>query len=121
MARKISMGDDGILRMELIGDIDKGDMEAYVKDVTPFLEAATEAEPLLVLTDSSRSGKLSSGARKLSAEVNRDPRMGKTAVIGEGRRYFRVMAGFILKATGRDNIRFFDTEEEALTWLKSES
>jgi hypothetical protein len=121
MAHEISMGDDGILRMDLIGDMDREDMGAYIEDLTPFLEAATEAEPLLVLTDSSRSGKLSSGARKLSVEINRDPRMGKTAVIGEGRRYFRVMAGFILKATGRDNIRFFDSEEEALTWLKSES
>jgi hypothetical protein len=121
MAHEISMGDDGVLRMDLIGDMDREGMEAYINDLAPFLEAATEAEPLLILTDSSRSGKLSSGARKLSVETNRDPRMGKTAVIGESRRYFRVMASFILKATGRDNIRFFDSEEEALTWLKSES
>jgi len=31
----------------------------------------------------------------------------------------RVLVSFVLKATRRDNIRFFETEEEALAWLQA--
>jgi hypothetical protein len=43
--------------------------------------------------------------------------LGKAATIGVDR-YTRVLIGFVLKATGRDNIRLFDTEEQALAWLR---
>lgn len=36
-------------------------------------------------------------------------------------RYTRVLARLVLKASGRDNIRFFGLEEEAVAWLKAES
>ncbi len=120
MTHEIEMRDDGILRMALIGDVGKEDMEVFLKDYVPFLEAATEAEPLAVLVDSVRSGKLSSKARKAFAGMNRDPRLGKVANVRSGR-YTRVLIGWVLKATGRDNLRFFDSEEEALAWLKAES
>jgi hypothetical protein len=120
MAHEISMGDDGILRLAFIGDMVGEDIEIFIKDFTPFLEAATEVEPLNILADASRAGKTSSAARKAYVRLNRDLRGGKVAVVG-ARRYGRVLVSFILKATGRDNVRFFDSEEEALAWLKAES
>jgi hypothetical protein len=120
MTHELEMRDDGILRLALIGDVEKEEIEAYVRDVTPFLQAATEAEPLLILSDSSRMGKMSSAARKVFAGRIRDPRVGKVAIVG-GKRYIRVLVGFISKINQRDNLRFFDTEEEALAWLKAES
>lgn len=120
MAHEISMGDDGILRLAFIGDVKKEDIEAYVKDMAPFLEAAAEAEPVLILSDSSRTGKMSSAARKVFAGRIRDPRVRKVAVVGADR-YIRVLVGFINKISKRDNLHFFGAEEEALAWLKAES
>jgi hypothetical protein len=55
--------------------------------------------------------------RKAFFDLNSDPRLGKSATVGVDR-YTRVLLDFMLKATKRDNIRLFDTEEEALAWLK---
>ena len=120
MAHEFEIRDDGIVRLAPIGDQDKEDMEIFRKKMEPFLEATTEAEPMHLLVDSSRSGKTSSAGRKIYAKVNRDPRVGKTAVV-RAKRYNRLVGSIILKATGRDNIRFFESEEEALAWLKGES
>jgi hypothetical protein len=89
-----------------------------VNKLTPYLESATETEPLLLLSDVSRLGKVSVKARSALAGLSGDPRLGKNAILGSSR-YQRVLATFIDKAVGRDNIRFFDTEAEALAWLKS--
>jgi hypothetical protein len=119
MAHELSMGDDGILRLGFIGNINKEKAEAFIKEIIPFLEAATEAEPLLALADSSRTGKVSSAARKIFTEMYRDSRFKKVAVV-EASRYARVLAGFLIKATGRaSTLRFFDSEEEAVAWLKA--
>jgi hypothetical protein len=73
-----------------------------------------------MLADLSQGGKFSAEFRKTLAGLMNDPRTGKVANVG-AKRYNRVLAGFLLKATGRDNIRFFKLEEEALAWLKTES
>ena len=118
MTHEIEMRKDGILRIAFIGDVDDKDMEAYNEDLVPYIEAATPEKPLLTLADSARSGKFSSAARKSFLSQNNDPRIGKAAVIGASR-YTRVLASFVLKATGRGNVRFFDSEEQAVAWLKS--
>jgi hypothetical protein len=120
MAHEIRMRDDGILWVALIGYyVDDVDIDAFIEELTPFLESATEMQPLLILSDTSRASKLSASARKHLASLGRDPRFRKTAILGTGR-YIRVVAGFINKAAGRDNIRFFDSEQEAVDWLKAE-
>jgi hypothetical protein len=120
MAYKMWMRDDGILRIQLDDDL-VNELDKFTQEFTTYLDAATEKSPLYTFTTSSGSGgKLPSAVRKMFAELNRDPRLGKSATIGLDR-YTRVLAGFVLKATGRNNIRFFDTEEEALAWLKEKT
>ncbi len=120
MAHQLKMGDDAILRVAFVGDVGKEDIEAFIEDFTPFLEAAAEAEPLFVLMDVSQGGKASSAARKIIAELSRNPRLRKVGIVGITS-YARVLAGFLNKATGRDHIHFFESEEKALAWLKVES
>ena len=91
-------------------------MEGFLEAYQPFIEASTEEHPLLILCEVSGGGKLSPQARKILASLGRDPRLGKNAILGVGR-YQRVMASFINRAAGRDNIRFFESEEKALDWL----
>jgi hypothetical protein len=119
MAHELQLGDDSITRVAFIGDMGKEEIEAYIEDNRPILETATEAEPQLVLYNASREGKMSAAARKALVELNRDPRMGKMAVIG-ARRYTRVLVSFVLKASRQNNVRFFDLEQEAVAWLKAE-
>ncbi len=117
MAYRLGMGNDGILRLAFIGDTNDQDVEALAADITPFLEHATATNPLNILWDDSRGGKTTAEVRKFYADLNRDPRIGKVAIFG-ARHYGRVLGEFVLKFTGRDNIRFFDTQEQALDWLK---
>ncbi len=114
----MKMGDDGILRVSFIGDTGKQGAEAFINALEPFLQAAPETEPLCAILDATQSGKLSARARKIFFGLNRDPRVGKVAVLGS-RRYLRVLGQFILKATQRDNIRFFNLEQEAVAWLQA--
>jgi len=119
MAHEMKMGDDGILRIMLLGDVGREEAIAFTGDYQAFLAPVTEKEPLFALVDVSQAGNVSAAARKILTEMNRDPRIGKTAVLGANR-YLRVMAGFVLKAAGRDNFSFWGSEEEALAWLKAE-
>ncbi|HOT90656.1 MAG TPA: hypothetical protein PLJ78_03575 [Anaerolineae bacterium] len=119
MPYKLTMPDDGILRINFDGALEDDEIDPFINDFMRYLEAATPTAPLRTLTISNHTGaKLAPRVRKMFATLNTDPRLGKSATIGVDR-YTRVLVGFVLKATGRDNIRFFDSEEQALAWLKS--
>ena len=120
MADKLHIDQDGILRTSHSGDMTKEDVDVILKNATAALELATEEKPLLILMDARQVGKFSSTARKAFAQLDRDPRVGKVAVVGLGR-YMRVAIGFINKAVGREHLRLFESEEQALAWLKAPS
>jgi hypothetical protein len=113
------MQDDGILRINFAGGaLERDEVDDFLRDFNLYLGAATPEAPLRTLTIADQSGmKLSSRVRKAFSDLNSDPHLGKAATIGMDR-YTRVLVGFVLKATGRDNIRLFEREEEALAWLR---
>jgi hypothetical protein len=119
MPYQIQMGEDGILRIGFAGGIlEHDEVDDFVRSFTAYLDTTTPEAPLCALMIVSQPGvKLLSKTRKALADLNLDPRLGKAATVGVDR-YTRVLVGFILKATGRDNIRFFETEEKALAWLR---
>ena len=119
MPYRMQMGDDKILRVDFVGGVlERAEVDDFMRDFQGYLEAATPAAPLRTLTVAGQSGmKLSAKVRKAFSDLNGDPRIGKAATVGVDR-YTRVLIGFVLKATGRDNIRLFDTEEQALAWLR---
>jgi hypothetical protein len=110
------MGDDGIVRVQYIGDIDRDGAEAFADYLAPHFAAASEKNLVKVIAFSGSEEKYRSGARQKFAEINREPMLGAVAVVGTNRTT-RVMATLILKATGRDNIRFFDEESDAVAWI----
>lgn len=117
MAHEMHMRDDGILEVIFSGDFDAAEVDAYMRDFEPYLEVGPDIIHFLV--DVSQVGKSSAAARRTFGEMFRDPhpRTGKTAMVGANR-YLRVVAGFVMKATGAQNMRIFDSEEDALAWLK---
>lgn len=116
MAHKFQLESEGILRLTFIGDTDRRGAEKLLEEFQPFLEQVTAENPWLILWDDTRGGKASVDVRKVYAQLNSDPRIGKVAVFG-AKRYGRVLGEFVLKLTGRDNVRFFDNEAEARAWL----
>jgi hypothetical protein len=117
MAHEMHMGDDGILRVKFSGDFDTKDVEAYMADFAPIVENATQTIDFLV--DVSEVGKASANARRAFGDIFRNPHpsTGRTALFGDSR-YIRVVTGFVLRITGSQNLRIFDSEQEALAWLK---
>lgn len=118
MAHELSMKADGILRTTIAGDLDRSVIDTLQGDYRSFLEASTPAAPLNNILFTARVGRISSAARRFFTELTNDPRFGSAAIIDPPRRV-RVLGKFILKATGRENIHYFNSEEEALNWLKS--
>jgi hypothetical protein len=118
MTHELAMGDDGILRLAWIGDVDEADAQAFLKDYAPFVDAATTADPVLLLYKADQTGKVSSAVRKTFGQLNKDPRLGKMAIVGASR-VTQVLATFVLKSSGRNNIRFFSSEADGLVWLKA--
>jgi hypothetical protein len=118
MAHTIEMGNDGILRVALSGDLERSLVENLKKDYSPFILAATPQNPLRTIIFMESLGKLSSAARNYITELSADPRGGAIAFINPPRRA-RVLGKFIHKATGKDNIQFFENEAQAVEWLKS--
>ena len=114
MAHQLQFESDGVLRLTFIGDTDRRGAGQLAADLASILEQAEK--PLLILWDDTRGGKASSDARKVYADFNRDPRVGKVAIFG-AQHYGFVLGEFVLKLTGRDNVRFFNNETEARAWL----
>ena len=118
MPHELSMSGDGILRASLSGEIDRTVIDAFKKELDPFLEAATTDAPAAIIIDAHQAGTLSSYARRTLTSLNEDPRLGKVALLSTSRR-FKVFAGFVQKTTSRNNIKLFAQEQPAAQWIKT--
>lgn len=117
MATRLTMPADGILRATFEGDLGRAETEVFKREYSAFLQAATPSHPVNMIADVARMGKLSAAARKYLTEINHDRRTGLIAILKPSRPA-RVLSQFINKATGRANIQFFDSEEDALAWIR---
>ncbi len=120
MPYKLYKDDDDIVHVAWIGDIDGETVRAYLEEVEPYLAQATPDRLIHAVIDSSRDGKYTAEARRYFADLSKDPRLGRIALINSSRTT-RLMAKFFIKVSRREDVmRFFDGEEEAVTWLKEE-
>lgn len=111
---------DQIVKLTIRGDISDEDGERFLKDIIAYRDSNPPDKQLLhYLVDSSHQGKLTARTRKIFTDQSRTSDVGKVAVFGSNR-FVRVMATFMIKASGRKNlsIQFFETEDEALAWLQ---
>ena len=120
MTYQIKMGTDGILRASFYGDVDEFDMDGYWRDLRPYLDAATQDAPVQLITDTSGTRGYTREARQNLISINKDPRIGKTAILGANQ-ITRVLVHFIHIASQRENMRLFNQEDEAIGWLKNQN
>lgn len=119
MGYNLSKITENISRLNLQGDFDAEDAADYPTKLVPHLEnAAARGQQLHIYVDTSEFGSLSVAGRRVFSDANKDERQGKIAATGVNR-FLGMMARFIMVASGRDNIRFFEDETTALEWLKS--
>ena len=119
MPHQFTVIEDGLLSSAFLGDVDEETIAEFNEHLAPFLDTATPDNPIHFLADAGQEGRWSGAARRAFTKIfTDDPCLGKVAIINAAR-FTRVMATFIMKATGRhDVVRFFDNEAEALVWLK---
>lgn len=118
MPFNVSMGRDGILRVTLSGDLDSTITERLRRELAPFVDASTPEQPLKHMVFFQQLERVSPVLRRYLTSLNQDPRIGKTAYI-QPPRHARVLAQFIQKANGRENIVHFEQENDALAWLQN--
>jgi hypothetical protein len=116
MAHKLQLIRDGLVRLAFIGDIGEADVDAFIQDLQPYLDTLSEGDVLDLLVDGGPAGKMSSAARRKFSKNGEDRRYGLTGTYNV-KPFNRVFALFMMKITGRQNIRLFDSEEEAIAWL----
>lgn len=116
MPFEVSMGQDGILRVTLSGDLDSMVTEQLNRQLAPFVDASTPEQPLKQMFFFQQMDRVSPALRRYLTSLHQDSRIGKTAYIQPARQA-RVLAQFIQKAIGRDTIVHFDQENDALKWL----
>lgn len=116
MTVDIIMGLDGVLRVVLSGDLDSSIVESLRRQFSPYVEAATAESPLKSIITFQQLGIISFATRHYLTQLNQDPRCGAIAYMKPPRKA-RVLAQFIQKGSKRENIRFFEAEEDALEWL----
>ena len=117
MGYKIEQITDRIIGIDFIGDFTAEDVVNHVLEMDPILDRLSLAgQKAQFLIRTASLGKISLEGRRSFAERNGDPRVGKTAVIGVNR-LLKIVAQFVTVASGKNNIRFFDDEENAIKWL----
>ena len=108
-----------IIKFEMEGIFSAEDALNHEQQMDPILsELAQNGLKAQFLIYTANLSRISVEGRRSFSARNGDDRIGKTAVIGVNR-FLKVIARFIMVASGKDNIKFFDEDDEdqAIAWL----
>lgn len=114
---KVWIDDNGIIRCVVGGSHRKQDAQKVIDDIKKHLKEKGKARILLDICNIEES---TSDARRVYVNfIKKEPRiLEKTALHGK-KAMQRVMANFIIVASGCEKkVRYFRKEKEALRWLK---
>ena len=109
---------EGIIRQKAWGDFEEKDAKAQSIQINNIINS--QSGKVLVLNDLSESGKASSQARKIYSEMMKNEKVKKHAFVGM-KIMTKVIVSFIINFSGAKNVRLFNTEEEAIKWLKEDT
>jgi hypothetical protein len=109
--------DGGLIRASINGTHDKRQAQQIISEINVLI--AEREKKAKILIDMTNTGRPTYEARKIHA-INlkiQANHFNKAALYGASAMN-RVLANFIIKASGRgDKIRFFNTHSEAIKWL----
>jgi hypothetical protein len=119
MQTQTELTPDGIIVSRYLGDQTGETVKESYNQLMPLVaQLQAEQRPVLILIDMSRTGKQNASARMAAQETLRTIPFKKMAAFGSSV-YLKHITLFILNLLGMsDKFGFFDTEEEAMKWLK---
>ena len=112
---RLYLGEDNIQYLTISGEIDE-EIEIRINEASLKLVNMVEGK-VNTLIDLNKAGKTSAGARKRQKEISEHEKVGKIALFGL-HPVARVIAAFVIGRSKKKDMRFFNTKEEALAWLK---
>jgi len=112
---RLFLGEDNILNIINVGLTDEKTAIA-MKEAVLKLMNMVEGK-VHTLTDLTKAGKTTPEARKVFQKLSEHEKQGKNAFFGM-HPVARVVASFFIGSSKKEEMRFFNTKEEALAWLK---
>lgn len=109
--------ENNLIHLQSLSDQDEQSAQKISEEISRILKTKDEKVGLII--DLTKSGKPSSKARKILADMIKQEKLSKVATFGGGTIH-RVISQFIIYVSGVKHTRIFDTEPEALAWLKEE-
>lgn len=116
MSYTINKDDNGILQVVISGDFTEEELITYMHDISEIMADLPEDEKIQTFIDTTELGRVNPNLRRSVGDFLDDQRFGKTAVLGSNR-VVKVMIDFVLKASGRQHMKYFTDRNEAETWL----
>ena len=112
---KYYLGEDDILYVTQIGDIDEIIIVKYKETIFKLMNLVEGKVDAII--DLNKTRKQSPTARKAWKELNENKKVGKVALYGL-HPVSRVIASFVIGVSQKKDMQFFKTKEEALKWIK---
>lgn len=119
---EITINPDGVVVLTFTGDLLEADMPAFKSELeaaaTMISTKASEKKIKTLLDMTHFTGKFSTDAMRVLAQfaTNNEPYIEKTASFG-GDHMIQMAGTMVTHLAHRDNIKIFDTKEDALNWL----
>ncbi len=111
---RMFLDDNNLIWITAVGEMDD-ELAALCREVAlKFFKTAIGKIDILI--DLNKSGKSSTGARKIWRELSGHEKVAKIALFGQ-HPVARVVASFVMGITNKPDMKFFKTEQEALAWL----
>ncbi|MFH1188871.1 MAG: STAS/SEC14 domain-containing protein [bacterium] len=107
-----------ILRFVIAAEVTDEEGQRLYQSCISCLDSSANANGL-VLIDTSNADEFSLEARKLWIDCLNHPNIKKAAIFG-GKIFVRTLVEDIVNSLGKDSVRAFKTEEEALNWLRAD-
>lgn len=120
MANQVYIDEHGFIREVYEGDQTKATALAIVHKTEQFIrELQIQNKPIFIIVDARLAGRSDIASRGIGAKIVREWPYKKIAIFGANR-FLKAIVHLILNTVARQMpVRLFDTEEEAVAWLKS--
>ena len=116
MTHKIYELSDNILKTAFIGDVSLDDMDAYLGDVEAILQKHASRGPIYLLVDVSQERHIIIEARQKLIKMTSSEQIANVAIFNASRAN-KILGDFMMKASKRENLNYFESEADARNWL----
>ena len=107
--------ENGIVRSIEVGVLDSESSSWFIRAIDQMADAF--GEQLLWLGDVTQVTKSTLGARKMGLQIAAHASVRKFAIVGTSP-YVKTVTNFIISMVGKNNLKIFSSQEEAIYWLK---